>query len=79
MQYIVLYYFENVKEEEEMTGNELKILIKKKRVRQYEVARELNINEFTLSRWLRGDLDEEKVTRIYAAIIRTVERMNEDD
>lgn len=79
MQHIVLYYLENVKEEEEMTGNELKILIKKKRVRQYEVARELNINEFTLSRWLREDLDEEKVTRIYAAIIRTVERMNEDD
>lgn len=62
-----------------MTGKELKLLIKKKRVRQYEVARELNINEFTLSRWLREEMDEEKANRIYMAIMSAVERMNEDD
>ena len=62
-----------------MTAKELKLLIKKKRVRQYEVARELNINEFTLSRWLREEMDEEKANRIYMAIMSAVERMNEDD
>ncbi len=62
-----------------MTGKELKQLIKKKRVRQYEVARELNINEFTLSRWLREEMDEEKTNRIYMAIISAVERMNADE
>ena len=62
-----------------MTGKELKQLIKKKRVRQYEVARELNINEFTLSRWLREEMDEEKSNRIYMAIKSAVERMNEND
>ena len=62
-----------------MTGKELKQLIKKKRVRQEEVARELNINEFTLSRWLREEMDEEKTNRIYMAIISAVERMNADE
>lgn len=62
-----------------MTGKELKQLIKKKRVRQYEVARELNINEFTLSRWLREEMDEEKTNRIYMAIISAVERMDADE
>ena len=52
-----------------MTGQDLKVLIKKKRIRQYEVARELNINEFTLSRWLREEMDEEKHDRIYNAIM----------
>lgn len=62
-----------------MTGQDLKELIKKKRIRQYEVARELNINEFTLSRWLREEMDEEKHDRIYNAIMQTVERVSADE
>lgn len=62
-----------------MTGQDLKELIKKKRIRQYEVARELNINEFTLSRWLREEMDEEKHDRIYNAIMQTVERVSTDE
>ena len=62
-----------------MTGQDLKELIKKKRIRQYEVARELNINEFTLSRWLREEMDEEKYDRIYKAIMQAVERVSADE
>ena len=62
-----------------MTGQDLKVLIKKKRIRQYEVARELNINEFTLSRWLREEMDEEKHDRIYNAIMQAVERVSTDE
>ena len=69
----------DVKEGKTMTGQDLKELIKKKRIRQYEVARELNINEFTLSRWLREDMDEEKHDRIYNAIMQTVERVSADE
>lgn len=62
-----------------MTGYELKELMKKKRIRQYEVARELNINEFTLSRWLREDIDDEKSNRIFQAIMNTVERVKANE
>ena len=69
----------DVKEGKTMTGQDLKELIKKKRIRQYEVARELNINEFTLSRWLREEMDEEKYDRIYKAIMQAVERVSADE
>lgn len=62
-----------------MTGYELKELMKKKRIRQCEVARELNINEFTLSRWLREDIDDEKSNRIFQAIMNTVERVKANE
>lgn len=62
-----------------MTGYELKELMKKKRIRQYEVARELNINEFTLSRWLRENIDDEKSNRIFQAIMNTVERVKANE
>lgn len=51
-----------------MTGKEIKEYIKKKRLHQYEVAKELGINEFTLSRWLRDDIDGDMETKILTAI-----------
>ena len=51
-----------------MNGKEIKALIKKKRLFQWEVAEELHINEFTLSRWLRGTLSKEREEAILNAI-----------
>lgn len=51
-----------------MNGKEIQELIKKKRLYQWEVAQELHINEFTLSRWLRGILSEEREKTILQAI-----------
>ena len=51
-----------------MTGTEIQNLIKKNRLFQWEVAEELKINEFTLSRWLRSNLSVEKEKAILEAI-----------
>lgn len=57
-----------------MDGNEIREIIKKKRLYQWEIAEELHINEFTLSRWLRGSLTREREQRILEAIQRVLER-----
>lgn len=51
-----------------MTGAEIQNLIKKERLFQWEVAEKLKINEFTLSRWLRSNLSEDKEKAILEAI-----------
>ncbi len=51
-----------------MKGKDIQKLIKNKRLYQWEVAQELHINEFTLSRWLRGTLSEEREKDILQAI-----------
>ena len=51
-----------------MNGNDVQAILKEKRIYQWEVARELQINEFTLSRWLRGTLSEEREKDILQAI-----------
>ena len=51
-----------------MNGREIQSLIKKKRLFQWEIAQELNVNEFTLSRWLRGDMNKERESAILNAI-----------
>lgn len=43
-----------------MQGKEVKELLKKERLFQWELAEALNISEFTLSRWLRGSLNKER-------------------
>ena len=45
-------------------------VLKKNRIYQWEVARELGIADYTLSRWLRKDLSEEQVKSILEAINR---------
>lgn len=56
-----------------MTGTEIKELLKKKRIYQWEVADALRINEFTLSRWLRGEVDSLKEEDILSAISKIEE------
>lgn len=51
-----------------MNGNDIQTILKEKRIYQWEVAQELHINEFTLSRWLRGTLSEEREKDILQAI-----------
>lgn len=53
-----------------MKGKDLKEIIQSKRLYQWEIAKELNVNEFTLSRWLRGEVSEDKAERILVAINR---------
>ena len=57
-----------------MDGNEIREIIKKKRLYQWEIAEELCINEFTFSRWLRGSLSKEREQKILEAIQRVLER-----
>ncbi len=51
-----------------MRGRDLKALMKRKRIYQWEVAETLGISEFTLSRWLRHSLSDEQVKAILEAI-----------
>lgn len=51
-----------------MNGYEIQCLLKKYRIYQWELAKKLNISEFTLSRWLRAELNEAQINRILTAI-----------
>ena len=42
--------------------------IENKRLRYFEVARELNINPATFSRWLQNELDPERKAKVMDAI-----------
>lgn len=47
---------------------EIRELIRKKRLRHYEIAEALGVNEFTFSRWLRNELPDEKKREIVETI-----------
>ena len=51
-----------------MANAEIRELIRKRRLRHYEIAEAIGINEFTLSRWLRNELTDEKKREIVEAI-----------
>lgn len=51
-----------------MENIEIRNLIKKYRLKNYEVANKLGLHEATLSRWLRFPLDDEKKEKVIAAI-----------
>ena len=51
-----------------MTSNQIKQILKEKRIYQWEVAKALGITEFTLTRWLREDLPKERATQIMEVI-----------
>ena len=57
-----------------MNGKEIKALIKKKRLCQWEVAEELHINEFTLSRRLRGSISKKQEEEILNAMERLTQK-----
>ena len=51
-----------------MDANQIKQILKEKRIYQWEVAKALGITEFTLTRWLREDLPDEKADQIMLAV-----------
>lgn len=48
-----------------MTGQEVRELLRQKRIYQWEVAAAMNMSEYALCRWLRGALDDEKEQAIF--------------
>lgn len=57
-----------------MDGKEVKDLLKRERLYQWELAKVLQISEFTLSRWLRGSLNKEREQAILQAIDKLIYR-----
>ena len=51
-----------------MDANQIKQILKEKRIYQWEVAKALGITEFTLTRWLREDISEERAAQIMEVI-----------
>lgn len=51
-----------------MKKEEVKLIMKKNRVKQWEVAEAMGISEFTLCRWLRKDLKGKQLERLNSAI-----------
>lgn len=56
-------------------NQDIKQLIAKKRLRQYEVASQLGISEFTLSRWLNRELESNRKQEILKAIDKAVKAL----
>jgi len=54
--------------EKTVPNSQIQHTIKKSRVHQWEIAKELGISEFTLSRWLRTGLNLEQSQSITKAI-----------
>lgn len=57
-----------------MNGQDVKDLLRRERLYQWEVAAALQISEFTLSRWLRGSLNTEREQVILQAIDKLVHK-----
>ena len=51
-----------------MCNEEIRALMRKKRLYNYEVAAQLNVSEFTFCRWLRTELPPEKKQAVLNAI-----------
>lgn len=57
-----------------MNGQDVKDLLRRERLFQWELAAALEISEFTLSRWLRGTLDGEREESVLQAIDRLIHK-----
>lgn len=53
---------------ESMANEEIRNIMNKKRIRQYEVAEILGVTEFAFSRWLRKELPDDKKKLVINAI-----------
>lgn len=59
----------------EKANKEIREKLARYRIRQCEVADQLNITEFTLCRWLRTELPPEKKAKIEKAIQEIVKEL----
>ena len=48
----------------EKANKEIRELLAKRRIRQFEVAGQLGITEFTFSRWMRTELSPERKAKV---------------
>lgn len=55
-------------------NDKIRSIIQKNRIKHYEVAAEIGISEYTLSRWLRYPLTDEQLTKIFLSVQRIKER-----
>ena len=55
-------------------NEEIRETLKATRLKQWEIAAELNVSESTLIRWLRRELSQEKKAAILDAIRKVQER-----
>lgn len=55
-----------------MYNFDIRLKIKENRFHNYEIAKELNISEFTFSRWLRDEMSDERKQLVLSAIERIV-------
>lgn len=55
-----------------MANLDIRTLILNNRLRQFMVAKELGVSEFTFSRWLREELPPKKKKEVVEAINRLV-------
>lgn len=51
-----------------MANAEIRELMRRKRIRHYEVAERLGISEYTFCKWLRRELTNEQKQRVLKAI-----------
>jgi DNA-binding transcriptional regulator YiaG len=56
-------------------NQDIREIMERKRIKQYEVAEQLGVCEFTLSKWMCKDLTPEKRTKILDAINQTAENL----
>lgn len=61
-----------------MYNLEVRMMIKKSRLCQYEIAKEIGISEFTFCRWLREELPDEKKKLVISAIEKIKRGENDD-
>lgn len=62
-----------------MKNIEIRKILKKKRIFNYEVAQELGITEFTFCRWLRSEFSEEQKELVLEAVDRLIGKRETED
>ena len=51
-----------------MANAEIREILRKKRIRHYEVAEQLGVSEYTFCKWLRSELPPDKREEVLEAI-----------
>lgn len=52
-----------------MANAEIREILRKKRIRHYEVAEQLGVSEYTFCKWLRSELPPDKQKKVLEAIV----------
>lgn len=60
-----------------MRNEQIRTVMHRSGVKQWEVAEQLGISEFTYSRWLRSELPDDKKVQILQAISDVSSKKNE--